>query len=133
MKKRILLLLLLIIILGFSACLQSVLVNTASPTPYSTQTPEATPSPSLSVREENEAIARDANEQYSQGEDYWDSVKSNIQTLDINSVFWVPKGKSYHSTKDCVALFNSTQIINGTLEQACEKGKTDPCSKCVGD
>ena len=105
----------------------------ASATPISSQTPAPSPSPYLPVREQNEAIAEEANKEYKEGKDYWNSVDANIQELNANSVYWVPKGKSYHSTQDCVALLNSSQIINGTLEEAFTIGKTDPCSKCVGD
>ena len=86
-----------------------------------------------SVREENEAIAEKAYQQYLEGEDYWDSVEPNIQPLDEGEVFWVPNGKSFHSTEDCVALLNSKTILSGSLSDAMRRGKDDPCSKCVGD
>ena len=86
-----------------------------------------------SVREQNEEIAQKAYDKYEDGEDYWDSVEPNIQSLDEESVYWAPKGKSYQSTQDCVALLRSNTIENGTLAQAVEEGKDEPCSKCVGD
>lgn len=85
------------------------------------------------VREQNERIAAAAYEAYENGEDYWDSVEPNIQELDENKVYWVPNGKSYHSTDECVALLKSKEICSGTLDEAIEEGKDDPCSKCVGD
>ena len=91
------------------------------------------PAQPSSVLEENRQIAADAFDAYQDGEDYWDAVRPNLQPLDPNSVYYVPKGKSYHSTDECVALLNSNTIINGTLEEACLAGKSDPCSKCVGD
>lgn len=86
-----------------------------------------------SVREQNLAIAERAAEEYEAGADYWDAVEPNYQPLDENCVYWVPKGKSYHSTKDCVALLRSKTILHGTLKEAFAAGKNDPCSKCVGD
>ena len=103
---------------------------TPSLPPSLSQSPS--PSPSSSVKEQNEKIAADANEAYKSGADYWDAVEPNIQNLDLNCVYWTPNGKSYHSTKDCVALLKSTHVISGTLDQAIAAGKTDPCSKCVG-
>lgn len=85
------------------------------------------------IREQNEQIAAEAYKEYEKGADYWDRVDPNIQELDENKVFWVPNGKSYHSTKDCVALLKSKEICSGSLQEAKEEGKDDPCSKCVGD
>lgn len=42
-------------------------------------------------------------------------------------VYWTPKGKSYHSTKDCSALAKSKTILSGTIE---ESGKSAPCDRC---
>ena len=90
------------------------------------------PYPTKSVREKNLEIQAKAKEAYEDGYDYWDSMKPNIQPVDESCVYWVPKGYSYHSTKDCVALFNSKTILHGSLDEAKEAGKYDPCSKCVG-
>ena len=94
--------------------------------------PFSTPRP-LTVREQNERIAAEAYEAYLDGEDYWDAVQENLQPLETDSVYWTPGGRSYHSTPDCVALLHSTEILNGTLNEAFTAGKQDPCSKCVGD
>ncbi len=115
MKKCIVYMALLLAILTLSGCGQTSTQQTKS------------------VREQNEENVQKAYDKYEDGEDYWDSVEPNIQALDEESVYWVPKGKSYHSTKDCVALLRSKTILNGTLEQAIYEGKDDPCSKCVGD
>ena len=85
-----------------------------------------------SIREQNIAIAEKAAEEYANGADYWEAVKPNYQPLDESCVYWVPKGKSYHSTQDCVALLRSKTILHGTLKEAFAAGKDDPCSKCVG-
>ena len=48
------------------------------------------------------------------------------------TVYWVPKGKSYHYTRDCRTLKRSKTIIEGTLDEAIKKGKSDPCDICAG-
>lgn len=45
----------------------------------------------------------------------------------METVYWTPKGKSYHSTKSCRTLSRSKTILSGT--QA-ESGKYDPCDVC---
>lgn len=85
------------------------------------------------IREQNFEILQEAEEAYRNGADYWSSVESNYQPLDSDRVYWVPNGKSYHSTADCVALLKSSDIRHGSLKEAFELGKDDPCSKCVGD
>lgn len=45
------------------------------------------------------------------------------------TVYWVPKGKSYHYSKNCSTLKRSKTIYSGT--QA-ESGKYDPCNVCAG-
>lgn len=52
---------------------------------------------------------------------------SNQQQVGGDVVYWTPKGKSYHTTKDCSALSRSKTILSGT--QA-ESGKNDPCDRC---
>ena len=47
------------------------------------------------------------------------------------TVYWVPKGYSYHSTESCPSLWRSPLIISGTMEEAFEAGKTDPCDNCT--
>ncbi|KMT23024.1 ComEC/Rec2 family competence protein [Clostridium cylindrosporum] len=44
------------------------------------------------------------------------------------TVYWTPKGKSYHSTTSCPTLSRSKIINSGTIE---ESGKYDPCDKCM--
>lgn len=57
--------------------------------------------------------------------------KVNYPTLHKDSVYWTPKGNSYHSIEWCYTLSRSKEIINGTLDEAMEIGKDNPCSKCV--
>ena len=53
-------------------------------------------------------------------------VESEI-TNNSEVVYWTPKGKSYHSSKDCPTLSRSKTILSGS--QA-ESGKSDPCDRC---
>lgn len=74
-----------------------------------------------------------------EGEREWDTLSEEQQELvdypefDEDSVYWTPNGKSYHSIEWCYTLERSDEIINGTLDEAFDEGKDDPCSKCVGD
>ena len=68
----------------------------------------------------------------------WDTLTEKQQALvnypefDDDCVYWVPKGKAYHSIDWCYTLNRSKDIRSGTLEEAIERGLF-PCSKCVGD
>lgn len=44
-------------------------------------------------------------------------------------VYFTPKGKSYHSTKNCSGLSRSKKILSGTIA---ESKKNDPCDICYG-
>lgn len=46
------------------------------------------------------------------------------------TVYWTPKGKSYHSTPECPTLSRSKTINEGTLENAYALGKSDSCDRC---
>lgn len=69
-----------------------------------------------------------------------ESSNSDIQNNDqqINNqqsgqndeiVYYTPKGKSYHSRRDCSALIRSKTILSGTIK---ESNKLDPCDRCYG-
>ena len=45
--------------------------------------------------------------------------------------YWTPGGDSYHSTSGCRSLARSKVIKSGTLAQAKNAGKHDPCNNCV--
>jgi|GEM_PF-6116845 len=69
----------------------------------------------------------------------WDTLSPEQRALvhyprfDVALVYWTEGGKSYHAVDWCYTLSNSPALCSGTLEQAQSAGKTDPCSKCVGD
>ncbi|HPT58723.1 MAG TPA: thermonuclease family protein [Fervidobacterium sp.] len=46
-------------------------------------------------------------------------------------VYWTSNGKSYHYSKDCPLLQKSKTINQGTLQEALDIGKSDPCNYCV--
>lgn len=48
-------------------------------------------------------------------------------TSNSGTVYWTPKGKSYHTRKSCPTLSRSKTILEGTIQ---ESGKSDPCDKC---
>ena len=55
-------------------------------------------------------------------------VTTNEPAPQGRTVYWTPKGKSYHYTKSCPTLARSKTINEGN-SSACPK--TDPCDKCV--
>lgn len=73
------------------------------------------------------------------GELVYDTLSDSEQAsvdyppFDKNKVYWTPNGKSYHAVDWCYTLENSKTILSGTLEEAKNAGKNDPCSKCVGE
>ncbi len=46
-------------------------------------------------------------------------------------VYFTPKGKVYHYKKDCSTLSNSKNILEGSLKDAKNQGKNNPCEKCA--
>ncbi|MSA02140.1 hypothetical protein GKG47_08805 [Lactonifactor sp. BIOML-A3] len=46
---------------------------------------------------------------------------------DIETVYWTPKGKVYHSTQDCPSLGRLKTILSGTIA---ESGKSRGCKVC---
>ena len=59
-----------------------------------------------------------------------DSFKNKQNTYNSEEiVYFTPKGKSYHSTKNCSGLSRSKKILSGTIA---ESKKNDPCDICYG-
>ncbi|KMT22313.1 thermonuclease family protein [Clostridium cylindrosporum] len=59
------------------------------------------------------------------------STPSTSKLGDNSTVYYVPNGKSYHSTKSCTTLSRSKTIKSGKLKDVKRLGKSDPCNKCV--
>lgn len=48
------------------------------------------------------------------------------------NVYWTRWGKSYHLDPDCHTLLRSAELITGTMEEAFEHKRNDPCDFCAG-
>lgn len=85
----------------------------------------------LAQKEDNSAFIDD--EENEEINVYSDTVveSESTQEPDANesseTVYWTPKGKSYHTTKSCPTLSRSKIINSGTIDQS---GKYDPCDRC---
>ena len=61
-----------------------------------------------------------------------ESSTTNEITGDLNrTAYWVSSGKSYHFSESCPSLSRSINIQTGTLQDALNAGKTDPCNNCA--
>lgn len=47
------------------------------------------------------------------------------------TAYWTAGGGSYHFSQNCTSLKRSKNIISGTLQEALDEGKTDPCNLCA--
>lgn len=47
------------------------------------------------------------------------------------TVYWTMFGKSYHEDENCQAIRNSANVYSGTIEEAFEANRNDPCDFCV--
>lgn len=57
---------------------------------------------------------------------------TNEVTGDLGiTAYWTPNGKSYHFSITCPSLSRSKTIYSGTLQDAINAGKTDPCNNCA--
>ena len=54
---------------------------------------------------------------------------SASETLSV--VYWTPGGKSYHSRRSCSTLSRSKTVNSGSLNDALNAGKSDPCNVCI--
>lgn len=62
-----------------------------------------------------------------------ESSITNEITGDLSRVaYWVDGGESYHFSRGCRSLARSTNVREGTLQDALNAGKTDPCNNCAG-
>ena len=52
---------------------------------------------------------------------------SEAVTPGTETVYWVPNGKVWHTTPDCPALSQSSNILSGSIE---DSGKERVCKKC---
>ena len=50
---------------------------------------------------------------------------------DTRTAYWTNGGKSYHFSENCTSLKRSKNINRGTVQEAVNKGKSDPCNLCA--
>ncbi|MEG2258722.1 MAG: hypothetical protein RSB78_00895 [Oscillospiraceae bacterium] len=48
------------------------------------------------------------------------------------TVYWTPFGKSYHMDPNCSTLSRSATLVSGTLDEAFDAKRFDPCDLCAG-
>ena len=53
------------------------------------------------------------------------------QLADGGLCYWTPYGQKYHFNPDCRYIKNSTDITQGTVQQAFDAGRQAPCSGCA--
>ncbi|MBQ1889069.1 MAG: hypothetical protein II166_10400 [Firmicutes bacterium] len=53
------------------------------------------------------------------------------QEYEGQTIYWTRYGKSYHTTLDCPSLSRSSTVYEGTIEEAFEANRNDPCDFCV--
>lgn len=51
--------------------------------------------------------------------------------LDGSTVYWTQFGKSYHYDPDCYTIRNSKNVYYGTIDEAFEAKRSDPCDFCA--
>ena len=53
------------------------------------------------------------------------------QAVGTGTVYWTRFGKSYHLDPNCHTLMRSSKVYRGTIEEAFEANRTDPCDFCA--
>lgn len=111
---------------------------TVNPTPTPAQTPEPTPQPTPKPTPEptpeptRQPAGSGGSSSGSDG-DWGDSSITNEVTGSLGrTAYWTSGGRSYHFNRNCPSLSRSRNISSGTLQDALNAGKTDPCNNCAG-
>lgn len=60
------------------------------------------------------------------------AAKEESVAIGDGTAYWTQWGRSYHFDPDCRTLKNSSTIYQGTVEDAFEANRTDPCDFCAG-
>lgn len=77
--------------------------------------------------------AEPASSSASSGGSWGESKTTDEITGDLSdTVYWTSGGKSYHFSENCATLSRSNNIKSGTLQDALNAGKKDPCNICAG-
>lgn len=92
--------------------------------------PEPEPEPSLILTPP--PVQSSDSTQNSDGQSWGDSSTTNEITGNLSrTAYWTTGGKSYHFSSSCPSLSRSKNIKSGTLQQALNAGKKDPCNNCA--
>lgn len=60
-----------------------------------------------------------------------ETTKVSPSTNNVRStVYWVMNGDKYHARENCTTLKRSKKIYSSSIQEAINKGKTEPCSVC---
>lgn len=73
------------------------------------------------------------------GVDYNPTSAEELDAMEISAAeladgglcYWTPYGAKYHFNPDCRYIKNSTDITQGTVQQAYDAGRQEPCSGCA--
>lgn len=132
--------------------------QTKAPAPTPTRAPEATPAPTaapawnggavvtinptIPPAQQTQAPAQSGGQSgsgsnsgsSSSGNGEWgnSSITNEITGSLTRTAYWTPAGRSYHFSRSCPSLSRSTTILSGTLQDALNARKTDPCNNCAG-
>ncbi len=61
-----------------------------------------------------------------------DAAKQEAVIQNDGIAYWTQWGRSYHFDLDCHTIQNSAVVYEGTIEEAFEARRTDPCDFCAG-
>ncbi len=59
------------------------------------------------------------------------ALQEEAEAQHAGTVYWTRYGKSYHFDPDCQSLRNSAVLISGTLDEAFDANRWDPCDFCA--
>lgn len=60
-----------------------------------------------------------------------DDLKEAQAGIGDGTVYWTMFGKSYHEDEDCFHIRDSLNKSSGTIDEAFEANRNDPCDDCV--
>ena len=100
---------------------------TPEPTPAPTPTPAPEPTPTPAPA--NSSSGGQSSGNHGGGES---SITNEITGGLSRTAYWTPGGRSYHFNRGCRSLARSNNVRSGTLQDALNAGKTDPCNNCAG-
>lgn len=96
-------------------------------------TPAVSLNPTAPPVRQTQTPTQSGGQQGGSTESWGDSSITNEITGDLNrTAYWTNGGRSYHFNRNCPSLSNSRNVNQGTLQEALNAGKTDPCNNCAG-